>query len=181
MDSSAFWASFPHDPRDPTHASLRASDHDRDLVHQVLAEGYAEGRLDREEHDERSAAVSAARTLGDLPPLVADLVPALPARRDAGTELALATPAELRRRGEDAWRKDVREAVGTFLLPSLICWIIWMLTMGPTGHPWPLWVMLGTGINLVQTTARRQAIVGEHVRRLEKKQARELRRRELGS
>jgi len=180
VDSSAFWASFPHDPRDPAHAPLRASDQDRDLVQQALAEGYAEGRLDREEYDERSAAASAARTLGDLPPLVADLVPAPTPRRDPRTELALATPGELRRRGEAAWRGDVREAIGTFLVPSLICWTVWWFTIGPGGHPWPIWVMLGTGINLVQTLARGETLVGEHVRKLEKKQARELRRRELG-
>lgn len=179
VDSSPLWSSFPHDPRDPAHAALRASDADRELLHRVLAEAYADGRLDREEHDERSAAVVAARTLGELPALVADLVPALPAR-PAGADLVRATPTELQRRAELAWRKDVQEALGAFLLPSIICWVIWLATTGTSGYPWPLWVMLGTGINLLQTAVRRQSIVDDHVRKLEKRQLKEQRKRELG-
>ena len=72
------WASFQHDPRDPAVASLRAADADRDIVHNVLTEAFADGRLDREEYDERTAATMQARTLGQLPPLVADLERHLP-------------------------------------------------------------------------------------------------------
>jgi hypothetical protein len=178
VDISSVWSSFPHDPRNPAHATLRASDSDREVLLQVLGEAYAEGRLDREEYDERSTAVTATRTLGELPALVADLVPALPPRREARTELALASSAELRLRGEAAWRKDVMEAVGAFVVPTAICLIVWAATMW-MGYFWPGWVMLGTGINLLQTALRRQGIVEEHVRKLEKKQARELRKREL--
>ena len=94
------WASFQHDPRDPAVAPLRASDADRDVVHRVLADAFADGRLDREEYDERSATVLAARTLGELPPLVSDLVPdrpLLPAR----VPLAAATSTEIQKRAED--------------------------------------------------------------------------------
>ena len=48
------WASFQHDPRDPAVAPLRASDADRDVVHGVLTDAFADGRLDRDEYDERS-------------------------------------------------------------------------------------------------------------------------------
>ena len=72
------WASFQHDPRDPAVAPLRASDADRNVVHGVLTEAFADGRLDREEYDERTAATLQARTLGQLPALVADLVPDRP-------------------------------------------------------------------------------------------------------
>lgn len=178
VDSPSLWSSFPLDPRDPAHAPLRASDRDREVVHQLLAEAYADGRLDRPEHEDRTAAASAARTLGELPPLVADLVPAVPARRMMGSDLTLATPAQLRVRAEEAWRKDRSEAIGAFVVPTLICVLIYLLTSFP-GHPWPVWVALGTGVNLAQTLARRGAIVEEHVRKLEKKQARELRKREL--
>lgn len=178
VDSPPVWSSFPLDPRDPAHATLRASDADREVVHQVLAQAYADGRLDHAEHEERSAAVTAARTLGELPPLVADLVPAVLTRRRAGSDLTLATPTQLRARAEEAWRRDRNEAVGAFVLPTLICLVVYLLTSFP-GHPWPVWVALGTGINLAQTLARRGAIVEEHTRKLEKKQARELRKREL--
>jgi hypothetical protein len=179
VDSASFWSSFPHDPRDPSYAALRAADSDRELVQQALAEAYAEGRLDREEHDDRSSAATQARTLGELPSLVTDLLPALPAR-SPGSELVRASPGELQVRAEQSWRKDLREAVGAFLVPSIICWVIWFLTIGPGGHPWPVWVMLGTGINLLQTGLRRGEIVENHRRSLEKKQTKERRKRELG-
>ena len=50
----AFWESFRLDPRQPGHASLRASDADREIVRAVLADAYADGRLTREEYDEQA-------------------------------------------------------------------------------------------------------------------------------
>ncbi len=75
MSIPSVWQQFSADPRDRAHASLRASDADRDLVRRVLADAYAEGRLDRDELDERVDAAGVARVLGDLPPLIDDLVP----------------------------------------------------------------------------------------------------------
>ena len=46
---------------------------DRERAIDVLRAGLAEGRLTRAEHDERAARARAARTYGDLAPLVADL------------------------------------------------------------------------------------------------------------
>lgn len=179
VDSPTFWSSFPHDPRDPSYAALRASDQERSVVHQALAEAYAEGRLDADELEARSTQVAAARTLGELPPLVADLLPAVVARRPRA-DLARATSTEVQQRAERAWRKDLREAVGLLLVSSIVCWVVWAMTIAPDGHPWPVWVMLGTGINLLQTALRRSDIIDDHRRRLEKKQAREQRRKELG-
>src|SRR3954449_7875839 len=96
------WASFQHDPRDPAAAPLRASDADRNVVHQLLTDAFADGRLDREEYDERTAAAMSARTLGELPPLVSDLVPdrpLLPSR----LPLAAASSSELLKRAEEHW------------------------------------------------------------------------------
>jgi len=179
VDSPSNWSSFPHDPRDPSYAALRASDRDREVVQRVLGEAYAEGRLDREEHDERTASAVEAKTLGELPALVEDLLPAVAARKP-GSELLRATPADLQARAERAWRTDLREALGALLVPSIICWVVWLATTAPSGHPWPIWVMLGTGINLLQTALRRGEIVDKHRRSLEKKQAAEQRKRELG-
>lgn len=53
---------------------LRASDADRDQVANVLSTAYAEGRLTREEHDERLNQVMAAKTFEELIPLTQDLV-----------------------------------------------------------------------------------------------------------
>ncbi|WP_375424675.1 DUF1707 domain-containing protein [uncultured Friedmanniella sp.] len=58
---------------------LRASDSDREQVSTVLSTAYAEGRLTREEHDERLDALLAAKTFDDLVGLTRDLVgPPLP-------------------------------------------------------------------------------------------------------
>jgi Domain of unknown function (DUF1707) len=54
--------------------NLRASDADRDQVATVLSTAYAEGRLTREEHDERIDQLMAAKTFDDLIPITRDLV-----------------------------------------------------------------------------------------------------------
>jgi hypothetical protein len=58
--------------------NLRASDTDRDQVATVLSTAYAEGRLTREEHDERLDRAMAARTFDELVPLTHDLVVVTP-------------------------------------------------------------------------------------------------------
>jgi hypothetical protein len=60
---------------------VRASDADRDRVADILREALAEGRLDAEEHSERIEAVYAAKTMGELEPIVRDL----PAGRPGAT------------------------------------------------------------------------------------------------
>lgn len=54
---------------------IRVSDTDRDQVMTVLSTAYAEGRLTKDEHDERIGAAATARTFDDLIPLTRDLVP----------------------------------------------------------------------------------------------------------
>lgn len=53
---------------------LRASDQDRQLVEQVLATAYAQGRITTDEHSERLEQVWQAKTFGELRPITADLV-----------------------------------------------------------------------------------------------------------
>ena len=65
--------------------SLRASDTDREQVATLLSTAYAEGRLTREEHDERIDHLMAAKTFDDLIPITRDLVV-------VGTPSAVATP-----------------------------------------------------------------------------------------
>jgi Domain of unknown function (DUF1707) len=54
--------------------NLRASDADREQVTTLLSTAYAEGRLTREEHDERVDQLMAAKTFDDLIPITRDLV-----------------------------------------------------------------------------------------------------------
>lgn len=165
------WGSFSHDPRDPAHASLRAADIDREVVHQVLTEAYADGRLDRQEFDTRTSDVANARTLGDLVPALDGLVPAagVPARGPASRALA---STDLEQRAVQKWRDERRSAITGFVIASVICWVIW--TAMNHGFPWPIFVMLGTGMNAFNTHSQRESIVARERRRLEKKQRKEL-------
>ena len=202
------WASFSHDPRLGPNAALRATDGDRDVVHQVLADAYADGRLDREEFDTRTAQTAAARTLGELPPLLADLVAPTPvpsggerppeaatrrAARAGGRPAEPADPpaapnaptapvpsgdvrpvsaAVLRQQAVAKYRADRRDAFLGFLAPSFICLVIWF-AFGASSFFWPGFVIAGTGINVLSMLIRRENIIHENTRRLEKKQAKE--------
>lgn len=57
----------------PKHLDLRASDADRERVAKILHDAMGEGRLTIDELDERLQSVYAAKTLGELVPLTADL------------------------------------------------------------------------------------------------------------
>ncbi|MEV0969026.1 DUF1707 SHOCT-like domain-containing protein [Microtetraspora glauca] len=63
------------DPAGPSPAELRASDADREQVIGLLRDAVTDGRLTMAEHEERVERAYAARTLGDLVGLTADLVP----------------------------------------------------------------------------------------------------------
>ena len=178
------WGAFAHDPRDPAAAPLRASDADREVIHGVLAEAFATGRLDRSEYDERSSTVLSARTLGDLPPIVADLVPNLPARTSSGrVPLVAATSADIQRRAEEHWHDERRNAFFGFVGPTLICWIIYLSYAGITpsfgeSFPWPLIVTVVTFLNLLKTATNHEQIVASEVKRLERKQAKEIEKKQ---
>ena len=71
---------------------LRIGEAERDRAASELADHYAQGRLDREEHAERLDRIWAARTGADLEPVFADL----PGHR-ALAATAVARPARQRR------------------------------------------------------------------------------------
>lgn len=177
LDADA-WTAFAHDPRDPAHARLRASDADRFTATHLLAEAYAEGRLDLAEHDERADLARAARLLGDVVPLLDDLVPRLTAPQGRG--LVRATPAELRTRAEQEWASDRRQALLGFLAPSLICWAVyatvsWGESPAQWQLPWPLIVTVVTFLNVVRVHVSREDIIASELAALEKKRAKEAR------
>lgn len=80
-------------PPDEHHLAMRASDLDRTRVAELLDEAYADGRLDREEHDERAASAITARTLGDLSVLTRDLDPTALAPASSPSSSAVAPAA----------------------------------------------------------------------------------------
>ena len=161
------WRRFEHDPRDPAYAGMRASDRDRAVVHDALAEAYAEGRIDRDELDERTTQVDGAKTYADLVPPLRDLMvdAAVPA-------LDVSSRAELQRKAEAYYRENLREAFFGFLIPNLIVWTIWYLT--GHGFVWPLFVLIPTAGNFLRVGASKRSIIEGRVEKLERKQAKAL-------
>ena len=147
---------------------MRASDADREVVRTVLADAFADGRLDREEYDDRLSTLYASRTLGELPALVADLV--LP--DSAVPAPAPSMPADFRTRGARKWRKDVEESLAAFLVPTIICTVIWIAVTG-RGFFWPAFPMLFLGLNVVKTIVQRESAIEREVLRLEEQAAKE--------
>jgi hypothetical protein len=170
------WDDFTLDPRRPDAARLRASDHDREVAYNVLADGYAEGRLTKEEYDERAGWVAAAKTLGQLPGIIADLVPMV----------ARSTPSDLHEQAVEKWRSQRRQALlGMFLGPSLICWVIWFLTSFDGDHfhpyfPWPIFVSFAALMRVSQLTMNKSDVIAREQARLEKRELRALGQRRPG-
>src|ERR1700746_3504770 len=77
-------------PRSSSPRDLRASDADRDRVLAMLGDAMSDGRLTADEHAERVQRAIAARTLGELAELTADLAvsSAQPVRLDGGKVIA---------------------------------------------------------------------------------------------
>jgi len=130
--------------RDP---NIRASDADRDRTAAALREHMAEGRLTNEEFDERLDKVYAAKTLGDLDGLMADL-PRTDLAQPANVSLhgAGASPPVPEQRPDGsvqasggrfspAWRA----AWGSWLGITLLFFVIWLVS-GASGGLWFLWV-----------------------------------------
>jgi hypothetical protein len=169
VSTGSVWREFEHDPRDPQYAGLRASERDRDVVRDLLASAYAEGRLDREELDERTAAVNGAKTYADLMPPIRDLTAnAVPAR------LAAPLPAaDLQRKARLYYGEKLRDAFFGLLVPNLICWLIWFLS-GHDGFIWPIFVSIPTGLNFLRVAASRGQIIESRIEKLQRRQAKEV-------
>jgi hypothetical protein len=163
-----FWESFGLDPRQPGHASMRASDADREIVRVLLADAFADGRLTREEYDDRLNTLYGSRTLGEVSSLVTDLVPL----DDPPRAPAPLLRADYRKRGARKWRKDVEESFAAFLVPSIICTVIWIAITGG-GFFWPAFPMLFLGLNLVKTVVQRESVIEREVLRLEEQAAKD--------
>jgi hypothetical protein len=163
------WSSFRFDPRQPQYASLRAADADRAVVSGVLADAYADGRLTAEEHEERESANQAAKTLGELPPLLADLV-----SPDAPRGVPAVPPSG------DLHREAVRRYIGSLweagmgsATPFIICTVIWLFT-NPGGYFWPVWVLFPVVLTVLGMGLNAPSLIRKEERDLEKKQRKAL-------
>jgi hypothetical protein len=112
---------------------VRASDAERDHHAELLREHAGQGRLTVDELEERLDRVYAARTRGELAPIVDDL----PAPR---------RPPAPRR------RPRLRPELAAFVAVNLMLIVIWAATGG--GYFWPIWPLLGWGIGLIGPCSR---------------------------
>ncbi len=136
------WDHFSADPR--TNPTLRASDADRGVAASIVAEGYASGRLDADEHAERLDRALTAKQLGDLVPLIEDLPVAI-----AGPAPAPAAPTYQPRSG---FGRLVAMLPSWWIGLAVMFNAIWLMTCLTTGrllYYWPMWPMFGTAIPVV--------------------------------
>jgi hypothetical protein len=128
---------------------LRASDSDRDRTATMLREHHAVGRLDADEFNERLDKAFAAKTIGELDELTADLpavdlypLPSasLPTGRGQAAEAPATTALQQVgiRFGHGRLSPAWQAAWGSWFTVSLLCTVIWLLS--GAGYPWPLWV-----------------------------------------
>jgi DNA-binding PadR family transcriptional regulator len=98
---------------------IRTSDADRERATARLRDHYAEGRLTREELDERVMAALKARTAGDLRRVMSDLPEPSPARQQARTPPPAAVPRPvLGRRGARILPLAALALLGVLLIPD---------------------------------------------------------------
>jgi hypothetical protein len=126
------------------------------------------------ELDERTDALAASKTLGELPALIRDLVP------EASSELSrverLASPAARRAEAERRYRSERRNALQGFLYPSLICVAIW--AVAGFGFPWPLFVIVACAGRPTYLLLNRDDRVASIERNLERRRDKAIKARE---
>ncbi|MGJ3509903.1 DUF1707 domain-containing protein [Enemella sp. A6] len=161
------WSEFTADPRKAKNLELRASDTDRNLVSEILADAFAEGRLDPEEYQNRLDKALSLRTLGEITPLVQDV---WLAGRPSAKQVAPRSKVE---RGFDI---AVGAGLGSWLVVAAITNVVWLATSLSGGfyYYWPIWPMLGVGIGVVVSLIGRWQAGAEKRLKVEDKRRREL-------
>src|ERR1700758_1231024 len=140
---------------------VRASDADRERTASLLREHHAVGRLTAEEFSERVDRAFAAKTIGDLDALLADL-PAIDLYQLPAAGIRPTPPGGLRRRGGPGHN---RRSDAAFLPDRPTSWITWMAassllllvwfgvglaTGGAGGLPWFLLIIIPWALGLAR-------------------------------
>lgn len=122
--------------------SVRAGNDDRERVVARLNTAFAEGRLDVGELDERVVSAYAAKTLGDLVPLTADLPeahrrgPSVPVPRAAAGDQPV--PAHAQHPGRGAPIAGTLAIVGI----NLVVWAAVSIGNREWIYFWPIWTTI---------------------------------------
>jgi hypothetical protein len=134
----------------PSDPKIRASDQDRDRTAALLREHHAAGRLTLDEFNERLDKVYAAKTVGELDALMADLpaidlyqLPDASLRRGPGGDPRLPwwRPPGALMATHGGFSPAWQAAWGGWLSIGSICFVIWLLGGASLTNPWFLWVV----------------------------------------
>jgi hypothetical protein len=141
---------------------LRAGNAEREVVVRRLNDAFGEGRLELAELDQRIAEAYAAKTLGDLRPLLLDLPASLgrpsgavarsasvPLARSAqpSRQLSGRVAGELARR--PAWIRWQYYVWTSAVALNVVVWLLVTVGVGKLVYPWPLWVAGPWGITIL--------------------------------
>jgi hypothetical protein len=126
-------------PVDPD--AMRAANADRERVVGQLNTAFAEGRLEVGELDERVARAYAAKTMGELKPLTADLPAAGTVAPRPRTAPERATGRGVERSGGQGAGQAVAGMAGIFVL-NVVIWGVISLAQGDTIYFWPVWILI---------------------------------------
>ncbi len=159
-------------PIDPDR--VRAGNVDRERVVQRLNDAFAEGRLDVHELDERVAAAYAAKTVGELQPLLADLPSGSrkawrPAEASTAPAPAPYLAAPARSKGgvaRTALRAHFRAWL-TVVLINVVIWAVVCIGSGELVYFWPIWVAGPWGAVLLAQAITTRGLDGPHRRELD--------------
>jgi hypothetical protein len=138
---------------------VRASDADRERTATLLREHHAVGRLTAEEFSERVDKAFAARTLGELEDLLADL-PAIDLYQLPAAGIRPTPPGGLRRRGGPGLNRRGDGAMFTRRVETWLTWTaasalllaVWLgvgiATGGAAWLPWFLLIVIPWGLSI---------------------------------
>jgi Domain of unknown function (DUF1707)/2TM domain len=126
------------------HASLRASDADRERTVAQLRQHHGDGRLTLDEFDERMNQAYAARTLGELDRLLTDLPP---------VAVSPPVPSAARPPVPLQARRDFYRHLCSYVATNAFLVVIWALTGTRSGF-WPIWVIAFWGMAVASHAAR---------------------------
>jgi hypothetical protein len=137
---------------------MRAGDSDRQVVADKLKAALDEGRLDLHEYDERLQQTYAAKTFGDLDPLLSDLPGTIPAQQSRVQPYQ--PPAAPRQAAEvgETKQQGARPFLASYGGVVLVCFIIWgisCLTSGDFVYPWPVWMLIPLVFGLLNRYRKR--------------------------
>lgn len=126
---------------------FRASDDDRERVVAILRDAHAEGRLTRDEFDERLESTYAARTYNDLNGLLTDL-PASGgqlAKPSGGSLAPKPSPGPIRHKARRAARKVLNALWWFYAITVTINVVVWGSVSLATPESPPFWPVFVAG------------------------------------